>query len=107
MDELEALRRKRLAELQAQAEAEQAQKEQLAQAQAQIKALLTQLLTPEARERLARIKMARPEYATQVELLLIQLAQAGQIKGKITDEQLKALLARIARPKKDFKIKRI
>ncbi|MFQ5800708.1 MAG: DNA-binding protein [Candidatus Hydrothermarchaeales archaeon] len=107
MDELEALRRKKMAELQARLQEEQTQKEQLAQAEAQIKAVLTQILTPEARARLTNIKMAKPEYATQVELLLIQLAQSGQIKGKITDKQLKALLAKITKPKKDFKIKRV
>lgn len=107
MDELEALRRKKMAELQARLQEEQAQKEQLVQAEAQIKAVLTQILTPEARARLTNIKMAKPDYATQVELLLIQLAQSGQIKGKITDEQLKALLAKITKPKKEFKIKRV
>ncbi len=107
MDELEALRKKKLAELQAQAESEQAQTEQLAQADAQIKQVLSQILTPEARSRLTTIKMAKPEFASQVELLLIQLAQSGQIKGMIDDVQLKALLAKIKKPKKDFKIRRI
>jgi programmed cell death protein 5 len=107
MDELEALRKKKLAELQAQVESEQAQKEQLAQAETQIKQILTQILTPEARSRLTTIKMAKPEFASQVELLLIQLAQSGQIKGKIDDVQLKALLAKVTTPKKDFKIRRI
>jgi programmed cell death protein 5 len=107
MDELDALRKKKMAELQARLQEEEAKKEQLAQAEAQIKAVLTQILTPEARERLARIKMAKPEYATQVELLLIQLVQSGQIKGKISDAQLKALLAKITKPKKDFKIRRV
>ncbi len=107
MDELEALRKKKLAELQAQAESDQAQSEQLAQAEAQVKQILTQILTPEARSRLTTIKMAKPEFASQVELLLIQLAQSGQIKGKIDDVQFKALLTKISKPKKDFKIKRI
>jgi programmed cell death protein 5 len=107
MDELEALRKKKLAELQAQAQQEQAQKEELAQAQTQIKQILTQILEPEARARLTNIKMAKPDYGAQIEVLLIQLAQSGQIKGKISDAQLKALLAKITKPKKDFKIRRV
>lgn len=107
MDELDALRKKKLAELEASAHTEQAQKEQHAQAETQIKEALNQILTPEAKARLATIKMAKPQFATQVELLLIQLAQSGQIKGKITDEQLKVLLAKVTKPKKDFNIRRV
>jgi programmed cell death protein 5 len=117
MDELDALRKKKLAELQAQAQEEEARKEQLAQAEAQIKEILGKILTPDARvgkiltpdarARLSNIKMAKPEYAAQVELLLIQLAQSGQIKAQITDAQLKALLAKMTKPKKEFKIRRV
>jgi len=107
MDELDALRKKKMEELQARLQEEQARREQLAQAEAQIRALLSHILTPEARGRLANIKMTRPEFAAQVELLLIQLAQSGKVKGKINDAQLKQLLAKVARPKKDFKIRRV
>jgi programmed cell death protein 5 len=107
MDELDALRKKKLAELQAQAQEEAVKKEQLDQAESQIREILNQILTPDAKARLANIKMARPEYGSQVELLLIQLAQSGQIKGKINDAQLKALLAKITKPKKDFRIRRV
>ncbi len=107
MDELDALRKKRLAELQAQAESEHVQKEQVEQADAQIKQILSQILTPESRSRLATIKMAKPEFASQVEMLLIQLARSGQIQGKISDAQFKALLAKISKPKKDFNIRRV
>lgn len=64
-------------------------------------------LTPEARSRLANIKLAKPEYGEAVENLLIQLAQSGQIKQKITDEQLKNILLKIAGKKKEFRIRRI
>lgn len=107
MDELEALRKKKLAEMEAQAQEEHARKERLAQAEDQIRAVLTQILTPEARSRLANIKAAKPEYASQIELLLVQLAQSGQLQGKITDVQLKNLLAKVSKPKKDFRIRRV
>ncbi len=51
--------------------------------------------------------MAKPEFASQVEMLLIQLARSGQIQGKISDAQFKALLAKISKPKKDFNIRRV
>jgi len=107
MDELDALRKKRLAELQAQAESEQMQTEQVEQAESQIKQVLSQILTPESRSRLATIKMAKPEFASQVEMLLIQLAKSGQIQSKISDEQFKAILTKISKPKKDFNIRRV
>jgi programmed cell death protein 5 len=107
MDELDALRKKKLAELQNQAREDQAKNEQMAEMEQQIKTVLAQILTPEARSRLTTVKMAKPEYGAQVELLLIQLAQSGQVKSKITDDQLKALLAKISKPKKEFKIRRI
>ena len=107
MDELDALRKKRMVDLQARLQEEQAKKEQSAQVEAQIKDVMNQILTPEARSRLSNIKMAKSEYGTQIELLLVQLAQSGQIKGKITDVQLKALLSRIKKPKKEFRIRRV
>ncbi len=107
MDELDALRKKKLAEIEAQAREEHARKERMAQAEDQIRAVLTQILTPEARSRLANIKAAKPDYASQIELLLVQLAQSGQLKDKITDAQLKNLLTRVSKPKTDFRIRRV
>ncbi|MFQ5975207.1 MAG: DNA-binding protein [Candidatus Hydrothermarchaeales archaeon] len=107
-DDLENLRRKRMTELQQRLLEEKAKQEQMAQVEGQIRSAIQQILTPEARARLANIKMAKPEYATQIELMLIQIAQSGQLKNKITDEQLKSILGKIAEgSKKEFKIKRI
>jgi programmed cell death protein 5 len=66
----------------------------------QIKLLAGQILTKEARERLANIRIVKPDLAYQIELYLIQLYQAGQIKSQITDEQLKALLLKLQSKKK-------
>ena len=60
-DELDAIRRKKLMELQqaqTQAAAEQQYRDQV---QAQRQTILRQILTPEARERLGRIELAYPE----------------------------------------------
>ena len=107
-EELEAIRRRRLQELQQQQAAELARQEQLRQIEIQKQAILRQILTPEARSRLTNIKMVKPEFAEQLELQLIQLASSGQLKSQINDEQLKALLRKIEeRRKKEIKIRRI
>ncbi len=102
-DELEEIRRRKLMELQAQREKEledlQRQQEMQRQLEAQKKAILRAILEPEARERLARVKLAYPDVAEAVENQLVYLAQSGRITTKITDEMLKEILKR-AMPKK-------
>ena len=117
MSDLDEIRQKRMAELQAQqAAAQQAQQQQAVQqaqqqeAQAQFEAqktqILGQILTPEARNRLANLRLTKPELVNQIELQLIQSAQAGSLRGKVTDEQLKVLLKQIAGQKREIKITR-
>ena len=114
MDDLEALRQRRLAELQAR-QAQQAGAQQDAQAAAAQKAdeedaaverILQKILEPEARERLTRIRMSRPELADAVAKQLVTLAQAGRLGRRLTDEDLRALLARIPGQDRDIKITR-
>ncbi len=117
MSELVEIRQKRMAELQAQQAAmqNQAQQQAMAQAQqqeaqaqfeAQKKQILGQIMTPEARQRLANLKLTKPELVNNIELQLIQSAQAGSLRGKVTDEQLKVLLRQIAGQKREIKITR-
>ncbi|MBR0271287.1 MAG: DNA-binding protein [Methanobrevibacter sp.] len=117
MSDLDEIRQKRMAELQAQAAAQQqAQQQQMAQMQqqeaaqaqfeAQKKQILGQILTSEARNRLANLKLTKPELVNQIEIQLIQSAQAGSLRGKVTDEQLKVLLRQIAGQKREIKITR-
>lgn len=106
-DELDALRRKRAQELQAQAEARQDAQEHDAEIEAARSQVLWQILTPEARERLAALRMARPEFAKAIEERLIALAQSGRLGDqKITDEVLKEILARSSSNKRDINIER-
>ena len=108
-DELEALKKKKLEELQRQLAYQQAlkqQEEEQEKLEEERKRILSYILTSEARERMARIRMARPEYAQAIENQLIILAQSGKIHQKITDQQLKELLAQLAQHKKDIKIRR-
>ncbi|NOZ76595.1 MAG: DNA-binding protein [Euryarchaeota archaeon] len=106
--DLEELKRRKLQELQQRLQEQAAVEQQKAAIEAQRREILKAVLTPEARQRLANVKIARPEYAAQVENLLIQLAQSGQLREKISDAQLRDVLSRLAaRKKRDIKIRRI
>jgi programmed cell death protein 5 len=108
MSDIEELRRKRMQQLQqqqaAQQSAEAENQEKMREFEAQKKQIMMQILTPEARSRLANLRLTREEFVDQIELQLIQLAQAGRIKAKITDEQLKELLKKVTGSKRDINI---
>ena len=105
-EELEEIRRRRYSELQRSAVDEQRQSESRRQFEAQKQAALKQILSPEARQRLTNIRMVKPEFAEQIELQLIQLAQSGRLKVPIGDEQLKEALARLQSGRKEIRIRR-
>ena len=67
------------------------------------KMILRNILTKEARERLNRIKLVKPDLALQLELYLVQLYQKGKLRGQMNDEQLKTILETLSSEKK-FKI---
>lgn len=108
MSDIEELRRKRLQQLQQQASQQSAEAESQErdrrEFEAQKKQIMIQILTPEARSRLANLRLTKQEFVEQVELQLIQLAQMGRIKNKITDEQLKELLKKVTGKKRDINI---
>ncbi|TLD22299.1 hypothetical protein PspLS_07849 [Pyricularia sp. CBS 133598] len=66
--------------------------------------ILNQILHPEAMDRLGRIRMVKESRATEVENRLIMLAQSGQLRQKVTEEQLKELLNAVADKKEEEKI---
>ncbi len=105
--DLDEIRKRKLAELQQRLQEEGIAEEQAMQVDAQKRQILMGILTPEARNRLANIKLARPEFAAQVENLLIQAAQSGNLAQKITDQQLKEILLKISKKKRDITIRRI
>ncbi|MEE9612385.1 MAG: DNA-binding protein [Desulfatiglandales bacterium] len=107
MDDIEELKKKKLRELQQKLQEENLHEERAMQVEQQKKSVLMEVLTPEARSRLANVKMAKPEFAAQVESLFLQLAQSGQLKEKVTDAQLKQMLAKISGKKKDIRIRRM
>jgi programmed cell death protein 5 len=66
--------------------------------------MLSQILVPEALDRLNRIRLVKESRATDVENRLIMLARSGQLRGKVTEEQLKELLNAVAETKEEEKI---
>lgn len=106
-DEIEDLRRQKMLELRAKMEEQQRQGEQRRQFEIQKKLAILQIMTPEARSRLANIRAVKPEFAEQLELQLIQLAQSGRLGSKITDAQLRDILAKLQARKREFKIRRV
>jgi len=106
-EELEALRRKRLMELQQQMLQEQQRAEAQRRLEIQKQALMRRILTPKARQRLANLKMVKPEFASQLELQLIQMAQQGRVDLPITDDQLKGILSRLQRSRREIRIRRL
>ena len=108
-EELEKLRKKRLKAIQDQVALEENyedQESQLKEFEEKKKTILRSILTTDARQRLGRIRIARPEIVENIENQLIMLSQSGQLKNKINDEQLRLMLKKIMPHKRDIKIKR-
>jgi len=106
-DELEELRRKKMSALQRQMADEQKQTHAQQRLEAQKEALLRSILSSEARQRLTNLRMIKPDFTEQLELQLIQLAQAGKLPIPLSDEQLKQVLVQLQGRKHEMKIRRI
>lgn len=106
-EELEELRQKRLLALQRKLAEEQQKAQMEQQLEMQKQAVLKSILTPEARQRLANLKLVKPEFTAQLELQLIQLAQLGKLPIPLTDEQLKQILIQLQTKKREIKIRRL
>ncbi len=106
-EELQRLRERRLLELQAQQQQAEELRRARQEAEVRKQTLLRRILTPKARQRLTNIRIVKPEYAEQLEVQLIQVAQSGKVALPITDEMLKSLLAQIeTQQRRDITIRR-
>jgi programmed cell death protein 5 len=106
-EELDEIRRKKLLAMQQRMGDDQKQAQMERQLEAQKQALLRQILSPEARQRLTNLNMIKPEFTQQLELQLIQLAQSGKLPTPISDAQLKQILIQLQSRKRETKIRRI
>jgi programmed cell death protein 5 len=105
-DELSAIRRKKLLAMQ-QKNVDEQKQSQSEQFEAQKQALLKQILSPEARQRLTNLKMIKPDFTEQLELQLIQLAQSDKLPIPLSDAQLKQILLQLQTRKREITIRRV
>ncbi len=105
-EELDAIRRRKLQELQQAQVQSVAQQQYREQVEAQKQTILRQILTPEARERLGRIELAYPELTDSIENQLIALAQSGRVQKVIDDATLRQILERVMPRRREIKIER-
>ena len=106
-EELERIRKRKLSSMHQRISDEQRQAQEEAQLEAQKQALLSKILAPEARQRLNNLKMVKQEFAEQIELQLIQMAQTGKLPIPLTDDQLKQILIQLQSRKREPTIRRI
>ena len=102
-EELERIRQKKMEELQRRI----AEEEERARRELERQAAMRIILTPEARQRLANLRLVKPELVAQLEEQLIQLANTGRIKMPITDDVLKQILIKLSSSKRRIRIRRI
>ena len=113
-EQLAALREQRRLELQrqlesqaqAQAEAEIESQRKNAESQA-VSNAMKQLLTSEARARIARISLATPERAESIRKLIIELDSNNKFVPPMNDETLKSILASQSKSRSNASIRRI
>ena len=107
-DELDQIRKRKLLSMQNRRmsdEQRQAQAEQ--QMEDQKQALMAKILTPEARQRLNNLKMVRKDFAENIEMQLIEMAQTGKLPIPLSDAQLKQILVQLQSRKRETQIRRI
>ncbi len=108
-EELEEIRRRKLAQLQQQGLQEEYARQERNEFETKKYLIMRKILDQPGRQRLENIRMVKPQFAEQIELQLIQLFQSGQLRGRtpLPDKTFKRLLEQFAQSgkKKDFRIK--
>lgn len=114
--ELEAIQKRKLEQLKQSQEAQAQREQQELQAKSQIETMLRPLLTADAWEQWNNAKMAdlaakkqgiNRENAYAAAVAVIQGAKSGQIKGKVTKEQIREILSTIGKQtRREWKIRR-
>ncbi len=108
-DELDQIRKRKLLEMQRGSEEQQEIEEQRREQEAdkaRRQQILRQILTPEARERLANVRLVKPELAENVENQLIQLASMGRIKNPLSGENIRGILSKLTGTQRETRIER-
>ncbi|CCM05052.1 uncharacterized protein FIBRA_07254 [Fibroporia radiculosa] len=93
--ELAAIRAARMSQLQqsSNASGESGEEKSKRDAEDQMRRdLLATVLDGAARERLSRIALVSPQRSQQIETILLRMAQTGQLRGRVSEDQLIELL---------------
>lgn len=104
-EELEQIRKKKLQELLMSYQQRIAAEEEEKETEVKKQMILGQILTHDAKERLERVKIAKPEFAENVENQLILLLQSGRLSQQIDDNSLKMILRKIG-SRREIRIER-
>lgn len=59
--------------------------------------ILRKILEPEAKERLARVKLVKPQLVEQIENYLIKMFNSGKITKRISEKEIIKLLESLSR----------
>ncbi len=103
-EDLEEIRRRKLEEYQKRLQARQLEEQQREALELQKRAILRKILDPDARTRLANVRLVNPGLAEQVEYTLIALYQSGRLARRVTDAELKKILERLSSRKREPRI---
>jgi len=71
------------------------QQEKAAQEQQMREDLLTKMVAADARERLANIKIVKPDKGKQLEDMIINMGRQGRLQQQLDDKGLKAMLEQV------------
>eukprot|EP00759_Apiculatamorpha_spiralis_P020668 PhF_6_TR25984/c0_g1_i1/m.36634/K06875/PDCD5, TFAR19; programmed cell death protein 5 len=76
----------------AQIQKQQQQEEKRQQQEEQMEGMLRAVLSAEARDRLKRIEVVKPERAREVEVMILNAVRAGRLTAPVSDETVKDML---------------
>ncbi|GME82742.1 unnamed protein product [Ambrosiozyma monospora] len=98
--ELAAIRAARLAELQRNAQGGSSSQQSNGKSPAgpsPSQAIISQILETEAKERLSRVRLVKPERVQAVENYLVKLYQSGAVRTKISEDDIVEILEKVAK----------
>ncbi|MBW3011816.1 hypothetical protein KY311_01395 [Candidatus Woesearchaeota archaeon] len=103
MDELEAIKQKKLEQLQQQVQKQQLEQQKVEQQIMMLENMVKPRLTREALERFGNLKAGQPQLAMQVLVVLGQLIEAGKL-GQVDDSIMVQILKELQPKKSEIKI---
>jgi programmed cell death protein 5 len=75
-------------------------------AEAQLKALVSRVFEPAAVARLSNMRLSNEALYLQVVQYFVSMVQSGKVSGKVTEEQVKQVAARLLSARRETTIRR-